>query len=377
MKIKRNILLNPGPATTTDSVKLSQIVPDICPREKEFEDVMLNVRKKLLEIVSASEEKYTAVLFGGSGTICIDVIINSLVPKDKKILIINNGSYSQRAVEVCKYYDLNYAELRYEQNALPVIFDIENELKSGSFRVVYATHHETGTGLLNPISEIGELCKKYGVIFAVDTTSSYAMIPIDIEKDNIDFLMSSSQKGIMAMSGLAFIIGNKKMIEESKENPTRSYYCNLYRQYEYFKKYNQMNFTPPVQTIYSVNQALMELFEEGLNNKYKRHKESFKLLRDELRLMGFKFYISDDMSSELLLSILYPNDPNWSFTSIHDYCYARGYTIYPGKIGDVFSFRLSVFGAINYDDIKNFLTVFSEALNKVGIKYPIQYKEIV
>lgn len=138
-----------------------------------------------------------------------------------------------------------------------------------------------------------------------------------------------------------------------------------------------MNFTPPVQTIYSVNQALMELFEEGLNNKYKRHKESFKLLRDELRLMGFKFYISDDMSSELLLSILYPNDPNWSFTSIHDYCYARGYTIYPGKIGDVFSFRLSVFGAINYDDIKNFLTVFSEALNKVGIKYPIQYKEIV
>ena len=104
--IKRNILLNPGPATTTDTVKYAQVVPDICPREQEFASMMKSLRKDLLKIVHASEYKYTSVLFCGSGTINIDVCINSLLPEGKKILVVNNGAYSSRAVEVCQYYNL-------------------------------------------------------------------------------------------------------------------------------------------------------------------------------------------------------------------------------------------------------------------------------
>ena len=84
--IKRNILLNPGPATTSDSVKMAQVIPDICPREKEFVDIMKKFRRDLLKIVHGTEEKYTAVLFCGSGTINIDICLNSLLPAGKKIL---------------------------------------------------------------------------------------------------------------------------------------------------------------------------------------------------------------------------------------------------------------------------------------------------
>ena len=101
MKIKRNILLNPGPATTTDTVKLAQVVPDICPREKEFAEMMRQMRLDLLKTVHADPAKYTSVLFCGSGTLNLDVCINSLVPEGKKILIANNGAYSSRAVEIC------------------------------------------------------------------------------------------------------------------------------------------------------------------------------------------------------------------------------------------------------------------------------------
>ena len=90
MEIKRNILLNPGPATTTDSVKLAQIVPDICPREKEFAGMMKDLRNDLLKVVHADPNKYTSVLFCGSGTINIDVCLNSLLPEGKKILIVNS-----------------------------------------------------------------------------------------------------------------------------------------------------------------------------------------------------------------------------------------------------------------------------------------------
>ena len=95
MQIKRNVLLNPGPAATTDTVKMAQIVPDICPREKEFVSMMKQMREDLVRIVHGDLNKYTSVLFCGSGTITMDVCINSLLPKGKKILIINNGTYSR------------------------------------------------------------------------------------------------------------------------------------------------------------------------------------------------------------------------------------------------------------------------------------------
>ena len=78
MNIKRNILLNPGPATTTDTVKMAQVVPDICPREKEFQNVIKLIRSELVRIVHGDLDEYTAVLFCGSGTICMDVALNSL-----------------------------------------------------------------------------------------------------------------------------------------------------------------------------------------------------------------------------------------------------------------------------------------------------------
>ena len=106
MTIKRNILLNPGPSTTTDTVKMAQVVPDICPREEEFGNIMKEMRSDLVRIVHGDPQEYTAVLFCGSGTINIDVCLNSLLPEGKKILVVNNGAYSARAVEICEAYTI-------------------------------------------------------------------------------------------------------------------------------------------------------------------------------------------------------------------------------------------------------------------------------
>ena len=96
----------------------------------------------------------------------------------------------------------------------------------------------------------------------VDTTSTYAMIPIDMDKDNLDFIMASAQKGLMSMTGLSYVIGNTEMIEASKNYPTRSYYTNLFMQYDFIKNKGEMHFTPPVQTIYATRQAIKEYWEE-------------------------------------------------------------------------------------------------------------------
>ena len=215
--VKRNVLLNPGPSTTTDTVKMAQVVPDICPREKEFASLMKGLREDLVRIVHGDLEKYTSVLFCGSGTINIDVCINSLLPEGGKVLVVNNGAYSTRAVEICEYYGLPHIDLKFPVDQKPDLALVEETLKNDpSIKLVHTTHNETGTGILNPIREIGALAHKYGAILTVDTTSTYAMRPINIEEDNIDFCMASAQKGLMAMTGLSFVVGNRAIIEKSK-----------------------------------------------------------------------------------------------------------------------------------------------------------------
>lgn len=376
VRIKRNILLNPGPATTTDTVKMAQVVSDICPREKEFAEMMKSLRQDITKIVHGDLKKYTTVLFCGSGTINIDICLNSLLPQGKKILIINNGAYSARAVEICEYYGLPHVNLKFPVDEVPSLKLIEETLKRNTdIGLVHTTHHETGTGLLNPIKEIGEIVHRFGAIFTVDTTSTFAMRPIDIEKENIDFCMASAQKGIQAMTGLSFIVGNRNMIEESKNYPKRSYYCNLYLQYDYFERTGEMHFTPPVQTIYAARQALTEYFAEGEEAKWRRHIRICNAIHQGLNKLGFKEYIKREWQAGLVVSVIYPDDPKWNFEKIHDYCYERGFTIYPGKISAANTFRLCALGAIDEQDITDFFITFEEALAALNIKIPVIYKE--
>lgn len=372
--IKRNILLNPGPSTTTDTVKMAQVVPDICPREKEFASLMKGLREDLVKIVHGDPLKYTSVLFCGSGTINIDVCLNSLLPENKKVLIVNNGAYSERAVEICRYYGLPHINLQFPADQLPDLALVERTLaENEDIALVHTTHNETGTGILNPVREIGELTHRYHAVFTVDTTSTLAMRPIDIEADNIDFCMASAQKGLMAMTGLSFVIGNREIIERSGSYPRRSYYCNLFLQYDYFEKTGEMHFTPPVQTIYATLQALKEYFAEGEEEKWNRHTRVFNAIHEGLDKLGFKDLIRREWQSGLVVSVLYPDDDNWDFEKIHDYCYERGFTIYPGKVARTNTFRLCALGAIDEQDIRDFFEVLEGALRQYDVAIPIKY----
>lgn len=374
--IKRNILLNPGPSTTTDTVKYAQVVPDICPREENFANLMKGIRADLVKIVHGDPERYTAVPFCGSGTICMDIALNSLVPENKKALVVHNGAYSERACEILDGYHIPYIDFKQSLYEPPSLDELSKTLNENpDVAVVYATHHETGSGLLNPIKEIGRIAHEHDAIFITDTTSSYAMIPINIENDNIDFCMASAQKGIQGMTGLSYVIGRTDIIKSSKDYPTRSYYCNLYLQYEFFEKTGQMHFTPPVQTIYAARQALDEYFAEGESEKWSRHQRIISAIRAGADRLGFRELLDRKNQSDLVSAIRYPDDPNWDFDKVHDYCYERGFTIYPGKLENTGSFRLCALGAIDAPDIEGFWKVFEDALKENNINIPVKYND--
>ncbi|MHC1728144.1 MAG: 2-aminoethylphosphonate aminotransferase [Syntrophobacteraceae bacterium] len=371
--VKRNVLLNPGPATTTDTVKYAQVIPDICPREQEFVDIMTDVRKELVKIVHGDPDKYTCVIFAGSGTIIQDVCVNSLVPAGKKICVVNNGAYSARMVEIASYYGIPCVDLQFPTTAPPDLKVVREALeKEKDIAVVATVHHETGTGVLNPIREIGRLAHDNGCIFVVDTISTYGLIPIDIEKENIDFLMSSAQKGLAAMTGVSWLVGNRKEIEKSKEYPKRSYYCNLFMQYDFFERVGEMHFTPPVQTIYALQQAIREYWAEGEQVRWERLQKCWEAIHKGMQEIGLDSVIDKNIQGRLVVTIKAPDDPRFDFFKLHDYCFERGFTIYPGKMFGLKTFRLCNLGQINYKDIEDFFVVAKEAFRNMGFTIPVR-----
>jgi len=360
-EIKRNILLNPGPATTTHSVKLAQVVPDICPREKEFGNLMEWISIELTTIV-ANNKDYTTILFGGSGTAVVEATLSSVVPHDKTVLIVNNGAYGKRMCQIAEAYDMNFVEFEGSPIEPIDLEDLETAIKAETnLSHLAVIHNETTTGLLNNLDDLGALAKKYSLELIVDAMSSYAAIPIDMKKQNISYLLASSNKNIQGMAGVGFVIANKSDIEKVKEIKPRNFYLNLYAQYENFIKSHQMRFTPPVQTLYSLKQAIIEAKEEGIENRYKRYSKSWEILTVALKEMNLKYLVEDRYHSKIITSIFIPEGVD--FNDMHDYFFERDFTIYPGKVADFNTFRVANIGEIDSGDMLNFLKFFRAYLN--------------
>ena len=363
--VKRNILLNPGPATTTDTVKISQVVPDICPREKEFGRVMEFVSHELTTIV-ANVSEFSTILFGGSGTAAVESIITSVIPNDKTILIVNNGSYGQRIIDMSKRYKIKHIEFKSSPIKPIDLKRLEGVIKSNSeISHLAVIHNETTTGLLNNLDQLGELSKKYKIDLIVDAMSSYAALPIDMKRQNISFLAASSNKNIQGMAGVGFVIANQQKLESLKTIQPRSFYLSLYEQYENFIKSKQMRFTPPVQTLYALKQAIIELKSEGVKNRYSRYSNSWKLLTDSLSKMNLSYLVEDKNHSKIITSIKIP--VGIDFEDMHDYFYNKGFTIYPGKVEEFNTFRIANIGQIDTYDIEEFIKLLKKYINRSSI----------
>ncbi|MBC8259087.1 MAG: 2-aminoethylphosphonate--pyruvate transaminase [SAR324 cluster bacterium] len=352
--MKRNILLNPGPATTTDSVKQALVVPDICPREQEFGDLTQAVLKKVVAVVNG-ESTHSTVIFAGSGTAGVEAALSSVVPKDGKILLLDNGAYGKRAETIIQAYGISHRTYRIGWGEFPDITEIETILKQDRELTHFAfVHHETTTGMLNPLPELLELCQKYEVDSIVDAMSSYAGLPIDLRELPIDFLISSSNKCIQGMAGTSFVIANREKLAKTETIPARNLYLNLWGNHSYIEKTGQFQFTPPVQIVYALNTALDEFFVETQAGRTARYFKAYETLLEGLEEVGLELLLPKSQHSKLLTAIVEPQSANYNFMEMHDYFYQNDITIYPGKGAKQDTFRIANIGEIDYRDMQLF-----------------------
>ncbi|WP_248927483.1 2-aminoethylphosphonate aminotransferase [Paenibacillus hamazuiensis] len=368
--VKRNILLTPGPATTTESVKRAQIVPDICPREAEFGSLLAYVSEQLTRLV-ADPNLYTTVLFGGSGTAAVEAMLSSAVGSEAAV-IVNNGAYGQRMCDIAETYGIPFLEFVSPPAEAVDLAALESFIAGSPRKISHlaVVHHETTTGLLNDVASIGELCRNYRIELLVDAISSFAAVPVRMYDFNISYLAASSNKNIQGMPGIAFVIADKSRLESLRNNKPRSYYLNLFAQYDYFARTRQLRFTPPVQTFYALKQAIEELKTEGIEARYKRYSASWSVLIEGIARLGLKHLVDPRHHAKIVTAIMEPCASGYDFQEMHDFFYEKGFTIYPGKLDGMNTFRIANIGDITFKDIEAFLQLLGVYLGNIGYTKP-------
>ena len=365
-KVKRNILLNPGPATTSDEVKEALIVSDICPREVEFGELLDSITKDLPKVIRANEE-YTSVLFTASGTGAVEAAVSSSVPKNGKLLVVDNGAYGARIASIANRYGIDNTVYKLAYGDFPDVNKIDQILKEDKAITHLAViDHETTTGMRNPIEEICSIAHSNNVKVIIDAMSSLGGLEINASKINAEYIVSSSNKCLQGMPGLSYVIFKKELLAELKEN-ARSYYFDMYAQHQGFKNSGQMQFTPPVQVVYSFRKAIDMFFEEGIDKRINRYRKNYEALYEGLKEVGFNLLLEDKHQGGILIAILEPSNSEYSFNSMHDYLLEKGYTIYPGKGAKEATFRLSILGDLYIEDINNFIGELKNYIKDSGI----------
>ncbi|MCA8153722.1 2-aminoethylphosphonate aminotransferase [Burkholderia contaminans] len=349
------LLLNPGPVTLTERVRRSLLQPDLCHRESEFFDLQDEARARLVAAYELDPAEWAAVLMTGSGTAAVESMIAALVPKDGKLLVIENGVYGERITQIATQYGIAHDVLKHEWMQAPDLAQISAKLDAGWYSHVAVIHHETTTGRLNDLAAIAEVCRARGVKMLVDGVSSFGAEAIDFAGGDIDAVAATANKCLHGVPGAAFVIVRRSALAKAA---SRTYYLDLGR---LAKLQDQRNtpFTPSVHAYYALVEALREFDEAG---GWRARHAHYKALADQaqagLAARGMPLVLPEGESSVVLRAYRLPQGV--TYETLHDGLKARGFVIYAGQGGlSKELFRISTMGAIQAADVERLLEGFT------------------
>ena len=353
-------LLTPGPLTTTDTVK-REMLADHCTWDDDYKQITQKIRRELLELAHVSEKDYTVVLMQGSGSFGVESVITSVVGDDEKLLIVANGAYGERMVDIAEHTRISYALYEEEYDKIPSAERVEKLLEEDpAITHVAMVHSETTSGILNDIASVAEVVKAAGKTMIVDAMSSFGGVDIEVGKLGIDFIISSANKCIQGVPGFSFIICNRQKLMESA-GKARSLSLDLYDQWKTMEVDGKWRFTSPTHTVLAFAKAIEELKEEGgIPARSKRYYDNNRLLIRKMKDMGIQAYIGEEHQGPIITTFFYPEHHNFSFQEMYEFIKERGYAIYPGKVTDADTFRIGNIGEIYEEDILRLCDIFEE-----------------
>jgi 2-aminoethylphosphonate-pyruvate transaminase len=349
------ILLNPGPVNVSPRVTAALARGDLCHREPEAYALLDSIRGRLAAAF-APAGGFTPVLVTGSGTAALEMAVASVLSSAGRLVVVSNGVYGERIAAMAAAHGLPHDVVASEWTTRPDLRAIERAASARDVEAIAVVHHETTTGLLNPVAEIGAIARRHGKLLVVDSISGLAGDALDLEAAGADLVVGTANKCIQGLPGMAFVLARSAALERLATYPPRSIYLSLAT---YVK--NPMPFTPAVQAGYALDEALAELLEEGVGARVARYAGAADRLRAGFARLGLECILPPELRSNSITALRFP--AGHKYRALHDGLKARGFVVYEGQgrlAREVF--RVANMGHLTTADFDAFLVALGDVL---------------
>lgn len=359
----RLILLNPGPVNVSPRVRRALRGPDLCHREPEFAAVVASIRERLTRCFGGGAE-YAAVVLTGSGTGAVETMVASGVGGGH-LLVIDNGVYGQRLLDMAHAHGIPADAVRSSWTA-PLPLDAVEAALGANPRIeaIAIVHHETTTGLLNPVGAVGALARRYGKRLLVDSVSGLGGDDLDLATDGVDLCAGTANKCIQGLPGMSFVLVRRALVPALAAFAPRTVYLHLPTHLAAQDK-GSMLFTLAVPIACAFDTALAELEDETVARRIARYRRAAEFLRDGFRALGLECLVPAGSRSNSLTALRLPQGHDYA--ALHARLKERGFVIYEGQ-GQLQSsiFRVANMGHLARRDFAAFLAALAGVLADSG-----------
>lgn len=352
-------LFIPGPVEVNSEVLQRMATPMIGHRTKEASKLQRDISDKMRKLFYTENE---ILLSTTSGSGLMEGALRSCT--NKKVAVFSVGAFGNRWYQMAEANAIPVDKFEAEWGQPTDPKEVDKVLATGEYDVVTITHNETSTGIMNPLDEISAVIKKYPeVIFCMDTVSSAAGAKIKVDEWGVDICITSTQKALGLPPGLAICTFSEKAKKAAEKVEHRGMYLDLLNLYNTIQKKDyQYPSTPSLSHMFALDYQLDKIMEEGLDNRFDRHEEMAKYVRNWANKY-FEIFPSDEKYASNTLTTI-RNTREISVADLNKALAKRGYTLSNGygKLKEK-TFRIAHMADTTLPDVKELLVNIEEILN--------------
>jgi aspartate aminotransferase-like enzyme len=283
----------------------AMLKPLIGHRGPEFKQVMAQVLAKTKKVFETKKDLF---ILTASGTGATECALQNITDDGDKIIVNVCGFFSERLAEAVKNYGGSPITIDSEWGKAPRTEDFRKALEANpDAKAIAVVYNETSTGVtVRSLQEIGKLCADQDVLLIVDAISILGGDKLPVDDWNVDVCVTASQKCLMCPPGLSFVsVGEKAWEKIDSKKHHRSFYLDL-PMYRKFLESGYTPFTPAVSLFYALNEACDMILEEGLAQRYERHRICAEAVYNSMEALGLGLMAEPESRSHTVAAVACP-----------------------------------------------------------------------
>lgn len=281
-------LYTPGPGNVPARIEAAASFINYHHRTKEFGEMLCTGLDKLKPVFGTQEQIIT-VHTTGRGAI-EGALNNCLLPQKDKVLCICNGRFGEMGKEIVQAIGIPCVPCYEEWTDLVDPEEIRRLAIENNVTAVLMVHSDTSTGVINPVAEVGAVCRELNLLFFVDVISSLACVPFKFDEWGVDVAVAGIQKGLMCPAGMSVVALSKRAVEANEKVPQRDYYINFGLIRKFLINKREAPLTAPVSLSLAMNEAANMIEEEGVEQVFRRHRILSLSTKAAVQAMGMELF---------------------------------------------------------------------------------------